>query len=366
MKHYMNDYIYAMDQLQLSQQQQERLFHAAVHQANHANTKRRPIRRTALAAVVLVSLLAITACGIVLKTAGEAFAPVFGNTTSQKAVMDDIGTQIGASATDNGVTITADAVIGDDKQAWIMYTLSWDDSADIDLPEGIVQSPTDYATEIPETTLQFKICDDWHWIPYNQFFDSDPNDNAIEFMEVIHLTDNPIEPFDIHSLTRKFQNLQFCGTDAYGNPLGNYMDDSVPSWQTLIEGNWTLEFDASYENAAVSVPLGDQTEIEIDGFVYEIHSIQVSPISVCVSYSDPNDNIEESFGTMLTHHLIYVTTTSGQTYHTDATAYDETLTDDGSKRIVTDGGAFTEVIPLEDIESVTIGTVTYPVPHAVS
>ena len=44
-----------------------------------------------------------------LKSAAEAFAPIFGGSAAQTEIIDKIGYPIGASDTDHGVTITADA-----------------------------------------------------------------------------------------------------------------------------------------------------------------------------------------------------------------------------------------------------------------
>lgn len=374
MKRYMNEYRNAMDSLQLSDRQQENLFRAAVHQAEQG-TKHRPISRRAMAGIVLASVLTLTACGIALKTASEAFAPVFGDSTSQKAVMDEIGTQIGASATDNGVTITADAVIGDDHQAWIMYTLSWDSGTDIDLPEGIPQSPDEYSTQIPDNVIQFESCSDWSFISYDQFFDSDPNDHAIEFLQRVPINQSTVIPVEVHPYTVEFENLQFCGTDQYGNPWGNYADDDTETWQTMIEGSWQLSFDIEYESAAVSVPIEGKESFELNGSTCEITNLTVSPISAFVEYSYTRTDADKPIATAddeiyddieKMHSNFYITTTSGQTYHTNATWGDSQFLKESNSYSLSAGGAFTEIIPLDEIESVTVGNVTYKVPHTAS
>ena len=71
----------------------------------------------------------------VLKSAVEVFAPIFGGSAAQTEVIDKIGHPIGAGDTDNGVTITADAIIGDAYNAAIVYTIRRDDGTAL-LPEG--------------------------------------------------------------------------------------------------------------------------------------------------------------------------------------------------------------------------------------
>ena len=57
----------------------------------------------------------------------EVFSPLFGGAPAQTEIIDKIGYPVGASDTDNGVTVTADAVMGDAYNAVIVYTISRDD-----------------------------------------------------------------------------------------------------------------------------------------------------------------------------------------------------------------------------------------------
>ena len=82
----------------------------------------------ALLAACLAAALAVGAgASGVLKSAAEVFAPIFGGSAAQTEVIDKIGHPIGAGDTDNGVTITADAIIGDTYNAAIVYTIRRDD-----------------------------------------------------------------------------------------------------------------------------------------------------------------------------------------------------------------------------------------------
>ena len=111
---------------------------AAARQTRTARrSRRRPIRRTVLIAACLVLALTATAGATgVLKSAVEVFAPLFGGAPAQTEIIDKIGYPVGASDTDNGVTVTADAVMGDAYNAVIVYTISRDDGTRL-LPEDI-------------------------------------------------------------------------------------------------------------------------------------------------------------------------------------------------------------------------------------
>ena len=76
---------------------------------------RRPVRRIALIAAAAVLVLAVGPAGAtgILRSAAEVFSPLFGGAPAQTEIIDKIGYPVGASDTDNGVTVTADAVMGD-------------------------------------------------------------------------------------------------------------------------------------------------------------------------------------------------------------------------------------------------------------
>ena len=57
----------------------------------------------------------------------DVFSPIFGGAVAQTEIIDKIGHPIGASDSDNGITISADAIMGDQYNAVIVYTISRDD-----------------------------------------------------------------------------------------------------------------------------------------------------------------------------------------------------------------------------------------------
>ena len=71
-----------------------------------------PLRRGGRGGRLVLSLGVAGATGA-LDSAGEAFAGLFGGGAAETEIIDQIGYPIGASATSNGVTITADAIVGD-------------------------------------------------------------------------------------------------------------------------------------------------------------------------------------------------------------------------------------------------------------
>ena len=107
------EYRNTMDALRFTPEQKAALAERVAERAG-GKTRRHPLWRTALIAACLAAALAVGAgASGVLKSAAEVFAPIFGGSAAQTEVIDKIGHPIGAGDTDNGVTITADAIIGD-------------------------------------------------------------------------------------------------------------------------------------------------------------------------------------------------------------------------------------------------------------
>ena len=379
MKHYMNEYTDALDELQLSCEQQDRLFRAAVHQAEQ-HTKHRPKQRTAIAGILLASVLALTACGVVIKTISELYAPYFGGSDSQSAIIEEYGTALDASDTDNGVTVSAKAVLGDAYHAWILYTISWEDDVNFNLPGELPQTPAEYSTEKQD----FFLClgetnESITPSPYSkevQFIDPDPTDNEIELMECY--TFESAVPFS--SVSKTFDTLYWYDSNSSYAEQATWLSlqDVDPSvLHTAAEGHWELNFEANYENCAVSVPLEDNATFTYKGRTCNITKLELSPLSVFVEYTytrtqdDPPiaedasgtyDSVWEDFGRL--SHSLSITTTSDRTYHTNGFTPegDQYIKSTNSYRFIV-GGTFTELIPPDEMKSITIGDTTFDIPR---
>ena len=124
------DYKHEMSALQFTPAQKAQLVRstAAAAAQKHPRKHRRPIFRTAvIAAAMAVALVAGSSAAGILPAPADVFAPLFGGTVAQTEVIDKIGHPIGASASSNGITITADAIIGDQYNACVVYTITRED-----------------------------------------------------------------------------------------------------------------------------------------------------------------------------------------------------------------------------------------------
>ena len=121
----------AMDALRFTREQKENMVENLM--AAPAGRTVRPLRLRRFAAAGTAAALALSlgvagAAGV-LDGAGSAFAGLFGGGTAETEIIDQIGRPIGASATRDGVTITADAIIGDTYSYAIVYSIRREDGA---------------------------------------------------------------------------------------------------------------------------------------------------------------------------------------------------------------------------------------------
>ena len=128
------DYKAELNQLRFTPEEKasmtERLLSAA-QKTGSVQKPRRRWKRSAVAAVAAVACLCVGAGAVgVTKLASDTFSPVFGSAETE--IVDKIGHPIGASATAGGVTITADAIIGDKHHYAIAYTIEKNDGSAFD------------------------------------------------------------------------------------------------------------------------------------------------------------------------------------------------------------------------------------------
>lgn len=182
---------------------------------------RRPVRRIALIAAAAVLVLAVGTAGAtgILRSAAEVFSPLFGGAPAQTEIIDKIGYPVGASDTDNGVTVTADAVMGDAYNAVIVYTISRDDGTRL-LPEDI----TGEMLLVHGNGTDLSILGGSHGSSY--FVVEDPAASSIQMVETVS-ADKPINDC---TATGVFENLYKWDEEA---------GEAVP----IIEGKWRLKFE---------------------------------------------------------------------------------------------------------------------------
>ena len=345
------DYKKEMSELRFTENQKKALAEAAASAARTPAKRRRPVFRTALIAAAMAAVLAVgsSAAGI-LPSPAEIFTPLFGGAAAQTEVIDKIGRPIGASDTDNGITITAEAIMGDQYNAVIVYTLTRDDGERF-LPEG---------KGLDATYLTMGGFGGASWVKGGThggswFVDEDPEDNQIQLVE----TASSNVAMTKGTANASFEDLQYWNAETEQAEL-------------LYPGKWKLRFEVDYEDC--SVRLGGGETFSQDGLNFTIDEISVSPIAVRAAYtadeavvwSDaPSGRQSEEDARQSQRYLenveILLTRTDGTVV--DLSGSGGSIAPKDGATVCAKGRVFDEIIPLEDMASVTVGGVVYEIPH---
>ena len=354
------EYTDALDGLRFSDEAKARMVQNLLDAAGESAPKQaKPRKRKfGLPRVTAVGVAAALVLGIgagasgVFKTAGEAFAGVFGPTADTE-IIDQIGRPIGASDTDNGVTITADAIIGDKYHYAITYSIIKEDGTpfDIDLSKTVGDGvlPLNFAEEDTSLAGYFGGT---HGGSY--FYDADPTDAAIQYVETREVSDGDVQG---RTIKAKFSDLY-----AYDEDMNRVM---------IAEGDWSFKFNLDFEDTSINLPAG-QT-FGLNGMTATIDEITLSPLALRVDYTvDSEVQWDENAqsGKQSDHDSAqmqkYFDDVQIVINKADGTSLDMSyaggsIKPQDGKTICQKGDMFSEIIPLEDVVSLTIGGVEIPV-----
>lgn len=342
-----------MDALRFTQEQKAAL---AAQAARTAAGERKPVRRhrpvgrMALVAAALAAVLVVGAGATgALKSAAEAFSGIFGGGAAQTEVLDKIGRPIGAGDTSGGVTITADAIIGDEYNAAIVYTIRRDDGTAL-LPAG-----TEEAMLLVGGTggTDLNILGGSHGSSW--FVDEDPADDTMQMVQTIS-ADKPI-----------------IGTTATAEFDGLYRwDETAGKPVPVVEGHWKFRFDVNYEDSSVTL---DGKAFQQDGMTFAVDSISVSPVAVKVNYTvdsevvwsnAPSGKQSAEDSRQVQRYLgnveILLTKTDGTVI--DLSASGGSIKPQDGTAVCSKGQVLDEIIPLAELESISVGGVVYPIPQS--
>lgn len=348
----LSEYQQSMDALRFTPEQKARLAAEAAAAASRqtARRTRRPLGRMAVIAAVMALVLAVgsSAAGI-LPAPVDVFAPLFGGSVAQTEVIDKIGHPIGASDTDNGITISADAIMGDEYNAVIVYTISRDDGERF-LPED---------KDLDGSFLMIGGFGGSGWVKGGThggawFVDQDPEDNQIQYVE----TASSDVPMTHGTAKAEFEDLRYWNPETERDEL-------------LYEGRWKFRFEVDYEDC--SVRLGGGETFSQDGLSFTIDSVSVSPIAVKVDYTvdsevqwsnapsgrqDPEDARQSA--RFMENVEILLTKSDGTVI--DLSTSGGSISPKDGATVCSKGQVLEEIIPLAELESIAVGGVVFPIP----
>lgn len=218
-----------------------------------------------------------------LTTVGGLLDDMFNGAPASTEIVDAIGRPIGASASCNGVTITADAVVGDRWNYVVVFSIARDDGEPFDV------TPNEAGT-LP---LMFDGPSGVHidWTNGGgggiHFYDADPTDNAIQMVESMSA-----DTFDGKSI---------IGNTARVHLEDLYAIDDAGERRLIAAGSWDLKFAMNYDDTTIDLLAG--FSVDYHDLSADIESIAISPIGITVDYTAHGvmDWQEQSDGKMSDH-----------------------------------------------------------------
>lgn len=198
------------------------------------------------ACIVLILSIALTAEAST-GSVSNLLAPLFGG--AQTKIVDRIGVPAGASASVNGYTLTADAIIGDRYNVAIVYTLSRDDGQPIADNVFFLHWNTDILGGGSGGGYLSPVRDEEH-------------PNVVHFIESWHRQ----APLIGRIVTASFSTLAICNKDG---------EDTV-----ISEGTWELTYTLRYQDSSESVPVKDFYVTDAGGNDYKVKKILISSVGI--------------------------------------------------------------------------------------
>lgn len=346
------DYTVSYDGLSYTPQQKARIAAQAAAAAGksrrNAPRKQFFLGRIAAAAACLLSVITVTAEAAGIPTpVSELLSPIFGGTVAQTEVIDQIGRPIQASDTDNGITISADAIIGDEYNACIVFTIRRDDGTAL-LPEGVTANQL---MQGGSTGVELVKMGSTHGS--SRFLDTVPGDEEIQWIRYI----SSDVPLNRGTCKASFKDISYWSEEENG---------LVP----VLEGSWKFRFEVDY--ADTSLLLGNGETFQQEGMTFTITGVRVSPIAVQVSYevdsqvqwSDaPSGRLPEEDRRQAERYMenVQILLTKKDGTVLDMSNSGGRIQPGDGKTYCTKGDLLEEVVPLEELESVTVGGVCYPI-----
>ncbi|WP_297233537.1 DUF4179 domain-containing protein [uncultured Flavonifractor sp.] len=355
----MKQYKDTMDELRFTPEQKAHMVDRLMECAQASPRRPHTFRRVAVVGVAAALVLSVGVAGATgaLGEVGERFSALFGPAT-QTEVIDQIGYPIGASATNHGITITADAIVGDTYSYAIVYSISREDG------QPLVSQETLDGSEEYEGRLPLSL-EDYDLRPtgplaflstgggggFSHFYDADPTDNAIQFV-TFWTSDTPIRSGKVSTTFRGLYDT----TDSYANKT------------LLAEGPWTLDFTMDFEDSSIALPAGQA--IQVSGMEATLDSVTLSPLSIMVEYTvhqEVPETARESGQTDKANDPyapfrdlpVTISYTDGSTLEVKSAT---TSVGSGSGQAkCTIGMIFDSIRPLDEVASVTVGDVVIPV-----
>lgn len=299
-----------------------------------------PEEKQAMVESLLAAALCAACASGVLRSASEVFANLFGASQEQASLLEQLGTPLGVSCTQDGLTITADAILADEYTYAILYSIQREDGTSLRADgRGESVSFQEYTMQWPQQAQRTSST----LRPY----DEDTSDQAVQYLEICQMD----QPLQVGRMTAVFRAAMIDEVQADGTIR------TVP----LGDGPWELSFDFTPKVSSIDLPTGQQ--FQVDGLDCTLTRVSLSPLSLHMEYTVDAAEVPDE-NAFLQALLVSLTKTDGTVscVQKDAVSGLRSSSDgdqmQGRKDLV-----FSEITPMDSVKSITIGDLTVEMPQ---
>lgn len=282
-----NDYRHALEHISFTDNAKQHMANsiaqsvassdAATAQSNFNGTRRKPriarhpVRTVArIAAVTAVLAIVIGGAGTVMATGvlplpSDMLSDIFDGPASQTEIIDRIGRPVGASCSNNGVTVTADAIMGDKDMVTIAYTLTFDDPAALKK----LSEPGENGTIAGSVDGNVYVDGEHGGQGQSWLIDKNPNDSSIQYFA----------QFSVESPGLMGRTVRTHINSLVVPRAGK----ELPEYKKILTGPWDLKFQLNYEDTSVTIPA--PKSVNFNGTKATIQEATVSCVGVSVRYN---------------------------------------------------------------------------------
>lgn len=282
-----NDYRHALEHISFTDNAKQHMANsiaqsvassdAATAQSNFNGTRRKPriarhpVRTVArIAAVTAVLAIVIGGAGTAMATGvlplpSDMLSDIFDGPASQTEIIDRIGRPVGASCSNNGVTVTADAIMGDKDMVTIAYTLTFDDPAALKK----LSEPGENGTVAGSVDGNVYVDGEHGGQGQSWLIDKNPNDSSIQYFA----------QFSVESPGLMGRTVRTHINSLVVPRAGK----ELPEYKKILTGPWDLKFQLNYEDTSVTIPA--PKSVNFNGTKATIQEATVSCVGVSVRYN---------------------------------------------------------------------------------
>lgn len=282
-----NDYRHALEHISFTDNAKQHMANsiaqsvassdAATAQSNFNGTRRKPriarhpVRTVArIAAVTAVLAIVIGGAGTAMATGvlplpSDMLSDIFDGPASQTEIIDRIGRPVGASCSNNGVTVTADAIMGDKDMVTIAYTLTFDDPAALKK----LSEPGENGTIAGSVDGNVYADGEHGGQGQSWLIDKNPNDSSIQYFA----------QFSVESPGLMGRTVRTHINSLVVPRAGK----ELPEYKKILTGPWDLKFQLNYEDTSVTIPA--PKSVNFNGTKATIQEATVSCVGVSVRYN---------------------------------------------------------------------------------